>query len=218
MEEGTYPAGWLVVDHTIPGVTVEMLDWWWVNMEKGYELWCPDEHKGFCWEVKPPLGGHIGAVQIASESIDYGPVMDLRIEWVDPNLGTPAHVDFWTYDHLLTAGSTGDQPDMPPWVMLSHQYEAIPGGCKLRSCMHVPPGMLLGPDPATPQDALPPHPSGKTPTGGGWPAHNVAEINTFTGFLPALWGMWQAVSDPAINRRSSFKIKKEGSRIVYVEE
>ena len=31
----------------------------------------------------------IGAVQIAKESIDYGPVMDLRIEWVDPNIGTP---------------------------------------------------------------------------------------------------------------------------------
>ena len=84
--------------------------------------------------------------------------------------------------------------------------------------MHVPPGMSLGPDPAAPHDALPPHPSGKKPTGGGWPAHNVAEISTLTGFLPALWGMWQAVSDPAINRRSSCKIKKEGSRIVYVEE
>ena len=87
MQKGEYPENWIVVDHIIPGVTTEMLDWWWVNMEKGYELWCPDEHKGFRWEVKPPLGGHVGAVQIASESIDYGPVMDIRIEWMDPDLG-----------------------------------------------------------------------------------------------------------------------------------
>ena len=95
--EANYPPGWMVVDHIIPGCTEEMIDWWWVNMEKGYELWCPDEHKGFKWEVLPPPGGHIGAVQIAKESIDYGPVMDLRIEWVDPNLGTPEQKDFWTY-------------------------------------------------------------------------------------------------------------------------
>ena len=37
MPEGKFPQGWMVVDHIIPGVTEEMLDWWWVNMEKGYE-------------------------------------------------------------------------------------------------------------------------------------------------------------------------------------
>jgi hypothetical protein len=217
MEEGKYPEGWIVVDHVIPGVTTEMLDWWWVNMEKGYELWCPDEHKGFRWEVKPPFGGHIGAVQIATESIDYGPVMGLRIEWVDPNLGTPEQKDFWSYEHLLTAGSTGALPGTKPGVMLSHQYEAIPGGCKMRSCMHRIPG---GPPPQhsiPPDTQLPPHPSGKKPTGGGWATHNVAEVSTFKAFLPALWGIWQAVPDPNINRKCSLKIRKEGSRIIYVQ-
>jgi hypothetical protein len=56
MKEEKYPGEWIVVDHIIPGVTAEMLDWWWVNMEKGYELWCPDEHKAFRWEIKPPPG------------------------------------------------------------------------------------------------------------------------------------------------------------------
>jgi hypothetical protein len=216
MAETKYPERWIVVDHIIPGVTTEMIDWWWVNMEKGYELWCPDEHKGFKWEVKPPLNGHIGAVQIATESIDYSPVRDLRIEWVDPNLGSPEHKDFWTYEHLLTAGSTGKQ-GMPAGVMLSHQYEAIPGGCKMRSCMHVfggpPPGAVPNMPPPGP---MPPHPSGKKPTGGGWATHNVAEVSTFKAFLPALWGIWQAVPDPTINRKCSLKIRKEGSKIVYV--
>ncbi|MBN2558496.1 MAG: hypothetical protein JXB33_07075 [Clostridia bacterium] len=220
MEESKFPEGWIVVDHFIPGVTVEMIDWWWVNMEKGYELWCPDEHKGFKWEVKPPSGGHIGAVQIATESIDYGPVMDLRIEWMDPNLGTPEHKDFWTYEHLLAAGSAGNIPGMPAWVMLSHQYEEAPGGCKMRSCMHIPSGMPPGADPAMPKPgaALPPHPSGKKPSGGGWNVHNVAEVSTFKDFLPSLWKIWQAVPDPAINRKVSLKIKKDGGKIIYIDQ
>jgi hypothetical protein len=215
MEETKYPEGWIVVDHIIPGVTDEMLDWWWVNMEKGYELWCPDEHKGFRWEVKPPMGGHIGAVQIATESIDFGPVMDLRIEWVDPNIGTGEQKNFWTYEHLLTAGTTGSQPGTRAMVMLSHQWEAIPGGCKMRSCMHGTPTPPPGSGP--PPGPMPEHPSGKKPTGGGWSVHNIAEVSTFKAFLPALWGIWQAVTDPAINRRCSLKIKKLGSRIVYVK-
>jgi hypothetical protein len=215
MQEQIFPAGWIVVDHIIPGVTTEMLDWWWVNMEKGYELWCPDEHKGFKWKVKPPLGGHIGALQIATESIDYGPVTDILIEWLDPNLGTPEHKNFWTYQHLLAAGAS--RPGAPPWVMLSHQYEAIPGGCKMRSCMHVPSGMARGTDPAGPDSGpRPPHPSGKQPSGGGWRVHNIAEVSTFKAFLPALWGIWQAVPDPNINRHCSLEIKKEGSLINYV--
>jgi len=223
MEKEQFPQGWMVVDHIIPGVTEEMIDWWWVNMEKGYELWCPDEHKGFKWDVKPPLNGHIGAVQIATESIDYGPVMDLRIEWVDPNLGTQEQKDFWTYKHLLTAGSTGKQPGTIPMVLLSHQYESIPGGCKMRSCMHGFParpagGPPPGPPPGAPKGPMPPHPSGKKPSGGGWPVHNVAEVSTFKAFLPALWGIWQAVSDPAINRHCALKIEKQGSKIIYVNE
>jgi len=215
MSEEKFPKGWIVVDHIIPGVTAEMLDWWWVNMEKGYEMWCPDEHKGFWWEVKPPLGGHVGAVQIATESIDYGPIMNLRIEWVDPNIGTKEQKDFWTYEHLLTAGTTGAQPGTKAMIMLSHQWEAIPGGCKMRSCMHgapePPPGSAPPPVPMLK------HPSGKKPTGGGWRVHNLAEVSTFKAFLPALWGIWQVVPDPAINRQCSLKIKKQGSNIIYVK-
>jgi hypothetical protein len=216
MEEKKYPEEWMVVDHFIPGVTAEMIDWWWVNMEKGYELWCPDEHKGFKWEIKPPMNGHIGAVQIATESIDYGPVMDLRIEWVDPNIGTKEQKEFWTYRHLLTAGTTGKQPGTKAFVMLSHQWEAVPGGCKMRSCMHGIPKPPPGSRPAMHESGPPEHPTGKKPTGGGWPAHNIAEVSTFKNFLPALWGIWQAVTDPAINRRASLKIKKEGSCIIYI--
>jgi hypothetical protein len=194
-----------------------MIDWWWVNMEKGYELWCPDEHKGFKWLVPPPLNGHIGAVQIAKESIDYGPVRDLRIEWVDPNIGSQEAKDWMIYEHVLTAGGIPAwDPKGKPQITLSHQWEAIPGGCKMRSTMHrpaAPPQGASGPPPGPPPG---PHPSGKKPTGGGWIAHNISEVSTFKAFLPALWGIWQAVPDPTINRKSHFILKREDSKLVYV--
>ena len=39
----------LVNYHEIPGVTPEMIDWFWDNMEKAYYLWAPDEHVSFVW-------------------------------------------------------------------------------------------------------------------------------------------------------------------------
>jgi hypothetical protein len=214
MTEPKAQPGWLVVDHFIQGCTPEMIDWWWVNMEKGYELWCPDEHKGFKWEVLPPLGKHIGALQIAKESIDYGPVRDLRIAWLDPNTATPEIKDWLIYKHVLTAGGTGPGGGTPQ-INLTHQWEAVPGGCKMRSTMHRTPGPPPGAGGPPPGPPPGPHPSGKKPTGGGWPAHNVAEVSTFKTFLPALYWMWQAIPDPAINRKSNFVLKKDGSRLYY---
>ncbi|MFX0049437.1 MAG: DAPG hydrolase family protein, partial [Candidatus Hermodarchaeota archaeon] len=39
----------LVVDHELPGVTPEMIDWWWDNIDSSerYKLWHPDDHKSF---------------------------------------------------------------------------------------------------------------------------------------------------------------------------
>ena len=52
----------LVVDHELHGVTPEMIDWWWDNMEKGYPLWHPEDHISFVWEVAPATVGHVGAI------------------------------------------------------------------------------------------------------------------------------------------------------------
>jgi hypothetical protein len=211
MAEPKAQPDWLVVDHFIPGCTEEMIGWWWVNMEKGYELWCPDEHKGFTWEVPPPLNGHVGAIQIAKESIDYGAVLDLRIEWMDPNTATDEIKDWLVYKNVLCAGGSPAFLKIPRKINLTHQWEAVPGGCKMRSTMHgmggPPPGVKLPPPP--------PHPSGKKPSGGGWSVHNISEVSTFKTFLPALYWMWQAVSDPTINRKSNFVLKKDGSRLYY---
>jgi hypothetical protein len=41
----------LVVDHSLLGVTPEMIDWWWDNIDttERYKLWHPKDHQSFEW-------------------------------------------------------------------------------------------------------------------------------------------------------------------------
>jgi len=50
-------------------VTPEMIDWFWANMEKGFVLWHPTEHKGFEWDPSPAKNGFVGAVHVVGEQI-----------------------------------------------------------------------------------------------------------------------------------------------------
>jgi hypothetical protein len=173
-----------VVDHDeVVGVTPEMIDWWWVNMEKGYPLWEPNDHKSFVWEVPPPVGGYIGAIQIAEEKMGPMPPMKIRIRWDDPNSCPISR----TYEHAIVA--SGFNPEGQVQAMILHEYEKSPRGTRMRSTMRflspVPPGL--------PEI---------------WKLHDKSEVTTFPRFLPDLYRLWQAVKDPTINRQCSLKIKR----------
>jgi hypothetical protein len=158
----------IVVDHEIHGVTVEMVDWWWDNMDKGYPLWCPDEHKSFQWEVAPRdcPDGHTGAIQVVEESINHGPVMKLRIRWENPK-DSPIPI---VYTRAMLA--TGLSPDNKVMTYLLHQYEPTDYGIKMRSTLR---------------------PLGDTSPGEAWAKHNKAEVSTFSSFLPELFNLWKNV-------------------------
>ena len=94
-------------------------------MEKGYELWEPDEHKGFKWVVPPPLNGHIGAIQLAIESIDLVRLRNLHIEWFDPNVAPQEIKDWLIYKHVLVAGAG---PAIPGFKGQGDPYPSV-GGC-----------------------------------------------------------------------------------------
>jgi succinate dehydrogenase / fumarate reductase, flavoprotein subunit len=173
-----------VVDHgELPGVTPEMIDWWWVNMEKGYPLWEPNDHKSFVWEVPPPVGGYLGAIQIAEEAMGPMPPMKLRIRWDDP-ADCPIPV---IYEHAIVAAGIDEKGTVR--AMILHQWEKSPNGVRMHSTMR-----FLGPvPPAVPEI---------------WKAHDRAEVSTFPTFLPDLYRLWQVVKDPAINRQCSLKVRK----------
>jgi len=168
-----------VVDHDeLVGLTPEMIDWWWVNMEKGYPLWEPNDHKSFVWEVPPPVGGYLGAIQIAEEKMGPMPPMKIRIRWDDPdNCPIPR-----TYEHAIVA--SGVDPEGKVGAMILHEWEKSPRGTRMRSTMR-----FLSPVPP----ALPEI----------WKKHDRAEVSNFPRFLPDLYRLWQAVKDPTINRQCS---------------
>ncbi len=173
-----------VVDHDeLVGVTPEMIDWWWVNMEKGYPLWEPNDHKSFVWEVPPPVGGYLGAIQIAEEKMGPMPAMKIRIRWDDPDSCPVPGI----YEHAIVAA--GINPEGQVQAMILHEWEKSPRGTRMRSTMHFP-----GPVPSTFAEI--------------WKAHDRAEVSTFPNFLPDLYRLWQAVKDPTINRQCSLKRKK----------
>jgi hypothetical protein len=178
-----------VADHEVYDVTPNMIDWWWVNMEKGYMLWSPD-HKMFEWEV-PPTNTPVGAIQRHIQHSE--PLMRTRYE--DPN-SVPQEIKDWIiYEHVLIIG--GLDPDNTVHFYGIHQYEAASFGTRIRSTGH-PQGIM----PALPEEIK---------------KHQAAEMAAWTEFLPGLYKMWQVVKDPAINRQCYCRVKKEGSTIRYVK-
>jgi hypothetical protein len=173
-----------VVEHDeLIGITPEMIDWWWVNMEKGYPLWEPNDHKSFVWEVPPPVGGYLGAIQIAEEKMGPMPPMKIRIRWDDPdNCPIPR-----IYEHAIVASGINSEGEVQ--AMILHEYEKSPRGTRMRSTMR-----FLGPAPP----GLPEI----------WKMHDRSEVATFQSFLPDLYRLWQAVKDPTINRQCSLKKKR----------
>lgn len=151
----------LVVEHELPRVSPEMIDWWWdnINSSERYKLWHPEDHKSFEWEISPKKG-HVGAIQRIVENI--GLPTTLRIRWEDPS-SSPIPIE---YSHALV-GCTLDSEDKPmTWLL--HEYEQIENGTKLRTIFRLPAKI-----PKTFIEAL--------------RKHNIEEIGEFSKFLPALY-------------------------------
>jgi hypothetical protein len=171
----------VVIDHELHGVTIEMISWWEANIDKGYPLWHPEDHKSHT-----PIPERPGEVAIAKEKIGDGPIIELHLRFtrLDDVVDLPV-----VYTDYVTVGGQPD-PDGKVRSYLTHQYEATYYGVRGRSIMHREEGM-----PRKAAEAL--------------RKHCTEEIGRFPEFLPQLWKMWQVVKDPEINRPPRMrKIKK----------
>jgi len=172
-----------VVEMELRGVTPDMLDWWWVNIEKGYPLWEPEGHKSCVWEVPPSRETHLGAIHVVEESMGDLPMMKIRIRWEDPDT-CPVPIE---YAHAVVAAGI-IPPDDKVVGYVVHQYEARSYGTKIKSISR----MLI----PRPPDA-----------GKNWIRHAKSELSRFSEFLPELYKLWQVVEDPDINRQCCLKQK-----------
>ncbi len=152
----------LIIEHELPDVTPEMIDWWWDHIEstERYKLWHPKDHKSFRW-ITIPDHPHIGKIQEVVEKIKGIPTL-LRIRWEDP-AENPIPT---SYSHILFASILNRRDVAIAW--LAHEYEPIPNGTRLRSTFRLP---------------------AKTPEWfiKGLRKHNLEEMAEFSIFLPSLF-------------------------------
>jgi hypothetical protein len=179
----------LVNYHEIPGVTPEMIDWFWDNMEKAYYLWAPDEHVSFTWEIPPAQNGHVGAIHIVREVEPPMPEKTLRMRFETPKVCPIALI----YSHAVVIGRLA--PDAPavggePISYTIHEYEATPDGTRMRSSFMLEKGWT-----AQAREAL--------------SNHNTREATGFSRFLPQLYTLYQVIKNPEINVQSSLKYDPE---------
>ncbi|MGQ9721899.1 MAG: DAPG hydrolase family protein [Candidatus Jordarchaeum sp.] len=154
----------LVIEHELRDVTPEMIDWWWDHIDntQRYELWHPEDHVSFKWEVPPSRYGHVGAIQVAVEKIGGPPSIKLRIRWEEPSSAPIPTI----YSHVLVA-SIIDHDDKP-LIWFVHEYEAESYGTRMRSTFRFPARM-----PSPILDAM--------------RKHNKEEMEQFSKFLPKLY-------------------------------
>ena len=155
----------LVMEHELRGVTPEMLDWWWDNMDNNtYKLWNPQDHIALEWQIPPSQVGHVGAIHMACERISDIPASILRIRWEDRSAAPITTI----YSHVNVGSALAPGTDDIPTGSAVHEYEATSYGTRMRSTFLLPafaPQFFL--------DSL--------------RKHNIAEMGRFPEFLPQLY-------------------------------
>ena len=201
-------AGWVLSaqhQHVLPGVTAEMMDWWWANMEKGYYLWAPGSHKRFSWVRTPWEHGFLRSAHMISESVGQGmPVFGgsgVQINRLDLS-----YFPFTSaLDHVICEGVFNNRGEFVDATV--HMWQDSPAGC-----IHVdaavanpgisePPAFVLEMLAADPDVKLVP-PSATD--------HGEYEASRWPRFLPALYGLWKDHPDPTQNVRCDLRVRQTG--------
>ena len=201
--------GWVLNSqhqHFIPGVTAEMMDWWWANMEKGYYLWAPGSHKRFSWVREPWKHGFLHSAHIISESIGEGlPVFGGNGVQVD-RLDLSWYPFTEALAHVIVEGvfnSKGEFVDMTV-----HQWQNVPGGCihidaaVASTAISEPPAFILE------MLAEDPNCSSVPPSATD---HGEYEASRWPVFLPKLWELWKDHPDPSQSVPCDLRVEKVAS-------
>ena len=114
--------------HFLPGVTSEMMDWFWANMEKGYYLWAPGSHKKFTWVKTPVEYGMEASVHMISEACEPGAAV-FGGEGVEIHrLALKEFFPFTTcLKHVICEGVYNDLGELVDSTV--HMWEDVEGGC-----------------------------------------------------------------------------------------
>lgn len=188
--------------HFLPGLTSEMLDWFWANMEKGYYLWAPGSHKRFNWVKTPAKYGMEDSIHMIAETTAKGlPVFGGE--------GVQIHRlhldDFYPFKtalkHVICEGVFNDAGEFVDSTI--HEWEDVPGGIVhitatvSNTKCSMPPGFVLKMLEEDPNIKLVPNFATD---------HEDYEASQWPVFLPTLYELWKNHPDPAQNVQCNLEV------------
>lgn len=188
-------------DWTLEGVTPKMIDWFWMNMEKGFILWHPEQHEPMEWPVPPKHGQPLGAIHNAPQTWDDGRRQNLYIRFERLEDVKPEIRDVICHEHVMIVAGLGlTEEEMhagDPMGYRIHQWSASDNGVKGRSS-------AIGT--RKPEDEA----QGKV-----WAAHAATEIANWEVFLPTLYGLYRVVKDVRRNPMADLTVEGTGRDARY---
>jgi hypothetical protein len=189
------------IDWALDGVTARMIDWFWLNMEKGFILWHPEQHEPLEWPVPPKHGDPLGAIHNAPQTWDDGRRQNLFIRFERLENVPPEIRDVIAYKHVMIVAGLGlDEASMAvdePMGYRVHQWQASDAGVVGRSTA------VGWRKPETRAD------------GEVWAAHAAQEIANWGVFLPSLYRLYQVVTDVRRNPFADLSVDGAGRAAKY---
>ncbi len=201
--------------HFLPGVTAEMLDWFWANMEKGYYLWAPGSHKKFSWVRTPAEYGIEHSIHQIAECCRkdlpvFGGegVMIYRLPLSD----------FCPFTHMLKhvicEGVFNDKNEMVDSTI--HMWEDVPGG--INHITATVTNTKCSEPPAFIKELLAENPEAKIVPNYAT-EHEDYEASRWPVFLPGLYALWKDHPDPSQNVRCCLAVERQAdSSYRYIRE
>lgn len=190
------------IDWSLEGVTAQMIDWFWSNMEKGFVLWHPEEHEFLEWPVPVRHGDLRGAVHNAPQTWGDGQRRDLFIRFEPLEALTPEEHDLVCHSHVIIAAGLGfSQEEMArndPMGFRMHQWSPSDTG-------------VIGRSSAVPRRMKESVEDGKV-----WAAHAAQEVGNWEVFLPDLFRLYKVVADTGRNPFTDLSVEGRGRAARYV--
>lgn len=175
--------------HFLPGVTAQMMDWFWANMEKCYYLWAPGSHRSFRWVRSPGEVGFLKSSHLISETyLADGPIFGgsgMHIHRLDP-----AEVFPFTrcLSHVICEGTFNEKGELCDATI--HMWQDTEGGLDhidarvINTAAVEPPDFIAEMFRQDPEDA-----KIQLATDRSW--HATYEAAMWPRFLPTLYGLWK---------------------------
>jgi len=183
------------------GVTASMIDWFWSNMDKGFVLWHPQEHRPLSWAIPPKHGNPIGAVHIAPQTWSDGVFQNLYIRFEDlgevPDL-VKACIE---YEHCIVVAGLGFGPESlevkEPLGYRVHQWQKSDEG-------------VIGK-----ASAFGVRKKETRADGMVWAKHCAVEVANWGVFLPSLYQLYRVVTNTDYNPFADLSVVGKGQAARY---